>query len=1066
MSILGDVAGAITGSLGSVGNFFGSVSTDLTDFISWLDTDVIDFFGDVEEDLKNFISFVGTAISDISSFLETIAQEFIKALQTVGNAIYQAGTSFISFMEGLAKDAVNALSSIPQDILNFTLNVAQGFANTFSGFLTTAFGLIFNAFNGQLQYISPFVSTLPQLLLNYFGPAMIGKYGEVLIDKITDFLPEIDVDLSPAGIGGKFKIDLPKIVKGIAEPIKDFMGDVVGDITSTFKEFIKEPFISDFKIHIREIFDEIGLGDIPFADPQFAQISNWVSARSFDELKPHFQSTLLLTGFPAWFTNAYLEDPVNDYVPRNPLFRPVDIKDVIQGVEYGFLPSDAVAKYAQNNLLTPVTAQLMYENQTAKFVQRAIEQGIRQFVVKPEDALKIFQSYSKLTGTDLMTKYFDIEYQYAEKRLVRQVLRSVLSRALSNFGKPYIEVKELDKTITKLFKELQYPKIVEEAFYTMIDESQLVQFNQLLYQGLVKQIETGIYDQKDVEKVIKDHEMNAKYINELISQELTLLTTKATLSKLEFRTKNFLLKEDEVKRQLKSLKYDDTLADAFIYQYYREPLLQFQLKYVEEFTREGYYDRHEARRVLGSLGVIKEFSDVFEEYVTQSIEQKSFLQELEFRLKNFLLKEKDAEHLMKSRHFSEALISSLITQYYTEPFTQLQLKYIESQAKIELLDEATLSRLLESHGIVKDVAEIYAKMFSEEYYTSELVNYYRSLASHGILENSKDIPKTIYDLKVKPAYDEYLLTTTIRYIEQNLKSLLLDEKKALVELKKLKVSDDIANLIVNSSIPTLFSVKSIAQNLIEGAIYGVGKVPVNLGHLTPELKKLNIPEAQIPVLENEIATSIALEIWKKYLPSLSDIENAVKIGYPIEKLAKLALVPSELLNVKLDLLQYQQVATLVQSLRSYYVDLLTYGVNESTLETMLRKYGVTEAMLSVMRTEAEVKREVTVYQELGITPSKALNMSDYVENPDTFLKKIFDQYHVPADLQNQYLSYARNRRLERYISQIIETLALLAEKKKIGVSEAQQLLGQFKKYGLTDEEIQLITYNIQLRMQY
>ncbi len=65
-----------------------------------------------------------------------------------------------------------------------------------------------------------------------------------------------------------------------------------------------------------------------------------------------------------------------------------------------------------------------------------------------------------------------------------------------------------------------------------------------------------------------------------------------------------------------------------------------------------------------------------------------------------------------------------------------------------------------------------------------------------------------------------------------------------------------------------------------------------------------------------------------------------------------------------------------------------------------------------------------------------------------------------------YLEYARNRRVRTYVSQIIETINLLFEKHKIDLNTAQSLLQQLKKYGLTDEEIQLILLNWQLRSNY
>ena len=48
-------------------------------------------------------------------------------------------------------------------------------------------------------------------------------------------------------------------------------------------------------------------------------------------------------------------------MPRNPLFRPVAIRDVILASQYGILDFSAVSQYAENNLITPKTAKLMYQ---------------------------------------------------------------------------------------------------------------------------------------------------------------------------------------------------------------------------------------------------------------------------------------------------------------------------------------------------------------------------------------------------------------------------------------------------------------------------------------------------------------------------------------------------------------------------------------------------------------------------------------------------------------------------------------------------------------------------------
>ncbi|WP_343799786.1 hypothetical protein, partial [Gaetbulibacter jejuensis] len=220
----------------------------------------------------------------------------------------------------------------------------------------------------------------------FIAPITIGKFLPVIVDKLAEILPEIEIDLAPVGLGGKIPIKFGEIIKAFAETSVDFLNEIRTELAITLKEFIKEPFISDFKITAREIFNEIGLGDLPFADPPFVQIGRWVAVRSFEEIKDHLKETILLTGYPAWFTNAYLEPPVNDFAPKNPLFRPVGIRDLILGTQYGILNISDLEKYAYNNLLTPKTAKLMYQNQTARLLQRTEEQGIRQFIITPQKA--------------------------------------------------------------------------------------------------------------------------------------------------------------------------------------------------------------------------------------------------------------------------------------------------------------------------------------------------------------------------------------------------------------------------------------------------------------------------------------------------------------------------------------------------------------------------------------------------------------------------------------------------------------------------------------------------------
>jgi hypothetical protein len=97
----------------------------------------------------------------------------------------------------------------------------------------------------------------------------------------------------------------------------------------------------------------------------------------------------------------------------------------------------------------------------------------------------------------------------------------------------------------------------------------------------------------------------------------------------------------------------------------------------------------------------------------------------------------------------------------------------------------------------------------------------------------------------------------------------------------------------------------------------------------------------------------------------------------------------------------------------------------------MKQYGINETLLGVFKLSAQIRKILTAYQELYLTPSKALSISEYLSNPTQLLQKVFSEFQVPNDLQNVYFEYARNRRISRYVNDIITTINLLFEKQKL-----------------------------------
>jgi len=1053
-------------NLGDLGTFFSDELSALENFANWVSSDFINFINSISTDIQNTLSFIGQAISDIPTFIQKIANNFLTVLQNFIQTAIPVINGFEKWFSQQILGLLADLSSLASDFINSAYNTFQNAVNTFANLVNGVVQDILNGFGLNLPHVGSAIFQIAQFITPFIVPLTLAKFLPAITEGIADILPEIEINLAPIGLGGKVPLRFGEIVKGVAEAGVDFLNELRSDIQSTLKEFIKEPFISDFKITARELFNEIGLGDLPFADPPFTQIANWVGARSFDEIKDHLRETILLTGFPAWFTDAYLNSPVDDFVPGNPLFRPVNIRDVILASQYGILNFDAVSKYAYNNLITPKTAKLMYQNETARLLQRAVEQGIRQFVVTPEKAYEEIVKNVNLSGQELFKTVFTLEYDYAVQRIVRQFLRSLLSRALTNFGRPYIDLKFLETTVQKLFKELNYPKAVENVFNVMIEQSQIVYTNQLLLTQLEQITKLGIFDEKKIKAQLKANKFDEAIALTILQFELQYVQLQHVLKEIQSKLQNYIISIRDAEKELKALGFDSSIISETIFEYQTVPLTKYQISQIESLAKKGYLSTDEAKKQLHALGVIAEFENIFVNYVNQDITISSVLNVLKQQLRNFLIDLKSAETELKKLKINESLVNEIIQEEYITNIAKLQLSLVETIAKTLYYDQAQLSGELSKILKDKNAVEVYAQKFYFEYIFPKLVSYYTQLARHGIAPKISNLPKEIVQFEIEPALQVFQLTTEIEYIKSLLKDLQIKPTDAVNELEKLGMQKDLANLIVQTYIPTLYSLHTVIGNIVQGQLYKVGKVPVNLGNAESELKKLGIPDNQIKVLVEQYASSFGLEIWRKFLPSLSTIETAIKYNFPINQLVEYSFIPSEFLNLYTNLYQYELVGIQVQSLKTEYIQLLTYGVQNIQLEGLLKQYGINDVLLGILKLSAQIRKILTAYQELYLTPSKALSISEYVSNPTQLLQKTFSEFSVPSDLQNTYLEYAINRRLRTYVNDIISTINLLFEKQKIDLNTAQSYLQQLKKYGLTNEEIQLILLNWQLRSTY
>jgi len=761
--------------LGAIGTFFSDEISALENFVNWVSSTFINFMNAITTDIQNTFSFIGQAISDIPTFMQNIATDFLTILQNFVQTAIPIIQGFLSWLEQQIVNAFQVLSSIASQFINDAYGFFQNIANVFSQIIATVVQDFLSGFGSNMSRIAPAISQIVQFLTPFIAPITIGKFLPAISEKLAEILPEIEISLAPIGLGGKIPIKFGEIIKAFAESGVDFLNEVRQEIQVTLKEFLKEPFIADFKL---------------------------------------------------------------------------------------------------------------------------------------------------------------------------------------------------------------------------------------------------IIGSRDAEK------------------------------------------------GLKSLGFDNSIISETIFEYQTAPLIKYQISQIESLARKGYLSVDEIKKELNAIGVIKEFEDVFLNYLNQEIAISSTLNILKQQLRSFLVDPKFVETELRKLKVNDYLVNEIIQEEYNINIAKLQFSLLESIAKTLYFDQQQLNT--ELRKIVKDktAIDIYTQKFYFEYIYPKIISYYTQLARHGITANISKLPKDIVEYEIKPAIQVFQLTTEIEYIKTLLKDLQITPTNAISKLENLGMQKDLANLFVQTYIPTFYSLHTIISNIVQGELFKVGKIPINLGNAENELRKLGIPDNQIKVLLEQYASSFGLEIWRKYLPSLSNIENAIKYNYPLNQLVEYSFIPSELLNLHVNLFQQIFVGEYVQSLKNEYIQLLVYGVQNTQLESLLKQYGINDVLLGIYKLSAQIRKLLMAYQELYITPSKALQISEYLSNPTQLLQKVFSEFQVPNDLQNVYFEYARNRRISRYVHDIITTINLLFEKQKIDLNTAQQYLQQLKKYGLTDEEIQLIILNWQLRSAY
>lgn len=1093
--------------LQDIENFFSTAGADLVTYTHFLATDVVNLVHAIDIGVKDIVSFFQQVVNDLGIAGLNTLQTFVNVFNTMYNVLETAWSSMVTNITSAMQTIINDLYNISKAFVSWLIGFAQNIVNDIVSITENAIEPVL--IEGLKLFGEAAIAAEPvvQKFLPLISPIMYLKVIPTFVDNIENLIGDITISLEFLGLGGQYEVKLGEILSKIGAPVAELLKELGEELYAIYKDAIKEPFISSFRVTLRQLWNNIGLGDLPFRDPTFVEVARFLTSRKFDEIKDHLNETLLLTGYPQWFTDTYYNSPKDSYVPGNPFYHPLPLGIAVPAVQLGLMEYNQMLDLAWYNLSTPSIAGLQYKVETARIVERAVLQGLRYFVIKPHEGYQILHAGMQLSGQELYNFIFSYEYQFGLQRTVKQFLRSLLSRALTDFGRPYLEPNVLYGTINKLFTELGYPSAIEDVFRTMIGESQQVQANQLIYEFIVDLAKLGVFDEKYVDELIRKHSMNRDIIVLQVQNYAYLAMVHKAVNIIESMMSHGLIDVKYAVSLLKPYGFSKQFIDVVENLYTINLNAGLWLRYIETLTSAGVLSEQDAVKVakaynlnenyvsvlynvlhrillskteeegiktLSTLGVkithtilVKDYAELLEQVHLQKSIVENTINYVKALLSTGMLTASDAEKMLKDLHLEPSIIN-LIVNMETGRLTARA----EEEAVKTLL---SLGVEYKSSKLNKAYFDILQETYVQKAVIEHTVNYVKELLRHGLLSPT-EAEKQLSNLHLNPeiskliidsAYRVFYAETVIRYVEAQLRKFLISKTQAEELLLKVGMPKDLADMYIAIHTPNVVEMRSIAEIILEGDIYNVGRVPVKVPTNLATLERLGIEKSQAQILADAITARVGLELWKSHLPKLQTILEAITYGFDYKKLLEYSMIPSELFDLHANLQSWINIAKIAHELVPLYVKLLQYSSAQAgQLESVLIKYGITAEQLALYKLRSTIEKFITMYQELYLTPSKVISLAEYLSNWRDLLQKSFVEYNVPPELQSVYLEATRNRRLLRYVNAVIETMYLLAERQQIDVPTAQQLLTQLKQYGLTDEEIQLITLNIQLRLLY
>jgi len=236
-------------------------------------------------------------------------------------------------------------------------------------------------------------------------------------------------------------------------------------------------------------------------------------------------------------------------------------------------------------------------------------------------------------------------------------------------------------------------------------------------------------------------------------------------------------------------------------------------------------------------------------------------------------------------------------------------------------------------------------------------------------------------------------------------------------------------------------------------------------------KNYGFTSREIALLQERATLEVLIEESREYIPTPSMLATMSEyITIPkelIEKVFKARRIPEEWQDIWAKYIAIRPLADDVRALLTSYLRVLKYGVSipedlDKQIKSFFTLVGITDTELKI--------RELVISLETMIeslpTLSQLATMSEYIEIPIDYIKKILEARRVEKTFAELWIRYIQVRMISSEVNALVSTFRRIYEYFAPPEELYKQVMDIMKQGGWTSAEIKIFQLDLELRKQY